>query len=122
MSFVNHVTVDGNLVRDGEIKFSDSGTAILNFSIAHNVKVKEKESVHYFDVVAFGKHAEYVADFAVKGATVTVIGRLNQDRWEKDGVKHYRVKIIGNQCVFGKVKTAGTTTKQAPPDDTDVPF
>ena len=119
MSFSNIVVIDGNLTRDGEVKFANSGTAILSLSIAHNTKIKEKEEVSFFDIVAFGKHAEYVSDFAVKGATVTVIGRLTQDRWEKDGVKQSRVKIIANQVVFGKVKAAA---KAASPPDDDVAF
>jgi single-strand DNA-binding protein len=123
MSFTNQVAIDGNLVRDGEITFTGGGTAVLNFSVAHNAKINNKEEVHYFDVVAFGKHAEYIADFAVKGSSVTVIGRLNQDRWEKDGKKYSRIKIVGNQCVFGKVKAAAATPKQAPlPTDEDIPF
>jgi len=122
MSFTNAVAIDGNLTKDGEVKFADSGVAVLKFSIAHNTKVKEKDEVHFFDVVAFGKHAEYVADFAVKGASCTVIGRLCQDRWEKDGQKYSRVKILANQCVFGKVKaSAATPVDQEPPDD-DIPF
>jgi single-strand DNA-binding protein len=121
MSFTNQLAIDGNLTRDGEVTFTGGGTAVLNFSIAHNAKIKEKEEVHYFDVVAFGKHAEYVADFAVKGASVTVIGRLTQDRWEKDGKKYSRVKIIGNQCVFGKVKAAAPSQPPLPTDD-DIPF
>ena len=114
MSFTNIVAIDGNLTRDGEVRFANSGTAILSLSIAHNTKIKGKEEVSFFDVIAFGKHAEYVSDFAVKGATVTVIGRLTQDRWDKDGVKHSRVKIIANQVVFGKAKTAA--------DDDSMPF
>ncbi|MFA6064005.1 MAG: single-stranded DNA-binding protein [Gallionella sp.] len=122
MSFVNHISIDGNLTKDGEVKFADSGTAVLKFSIAHNTKIKEKEEVSFFDVVAFGKHAEYVADFAVKGSSVTVIGRLTQDRWEKDGQKYSRVKILANQCVFGKVKPSTATPDNAPPPDDDIPF
>jgi single-strand DNA-binding protein len=120
MSFTNQVAIDGNLVRDGEVKFSASGTAVLNFSIAHNVKIKDKEEVHYFDVVVFGKHAEYVADFAVKGSTVMVTGRLNQDRWEKDGAKHSRMKIVANQVVFAKAKA--TATAKPADDPNDIPF
>ena len=123
MSYVNFVSVDGNLTRDGEVTFGNSGTAILNLSIAHNTKIKEKEEVSFFDVVAFGKHAEYVADFAVKGAAVTIIGRLHQDKWEKDGKKYSRTKIIANQLVFGKVKEAAAKEKQPPlPADDDIPF
>ena len=120
MSFVNFVSIDGNLTRDGEITFSGAGTAILNLSIAHNTKIKEKEEVSFFDIVAFGKHAEYVADFAVKGATVIVIGRLHQDKWEKDGKKYSRTKIIANQCVFGKVKPPAAPAGQTDADE--VPF
>lgn len=118
MSFVNFVAVDGNLTRDGEVTFGGSGTAVLKLSIAHNTKIKDKEEVSFFDVVAFGKHAEYVADFAVKGATVHVIGRLHQDKWEQDGKKYSRTKIIANQLVFGKVKPPAP----AQPSDDDIPF
>jgi len=122
MSYTNFVAVDGNLTKDGEVTFSGSGTAVLNLSIAHNTKIKEKEEVSFFDVVAFGKHAEYVADFAVKGATVTVIGRLHQDKWEKDGKKYSRTKIIANQLVFGKAKAAATPAQPSRPSDDDIPF
>ena len=119
MSFTNNLTVDGNLVRDGEIKFSNSGKAVLSFSIAHNAKIGEKEEVHYFDITVFGKHAEYIADFAKKGSSVLVAGRLVQQRWEKDGQKRSAIKIIGNQCSFGRVKDA--SVKSDTPDD-DIPF
>jgi single-strand DNA-binding protein len=122
MSFTNQVAIDGNLTKDGEFKFSEGGVAVLKLSIAHNTKIKEKEEVSFFDVVAFGKHAEYITDFAVKGANVTVIGRLQQDRWEKDGTKYQRVKIIANQCVFGKVKPSTATPAEAAPPDDDIPF
>lgn len=122
MSFINQIAIDGNLTKDGEVKFADSGVAVLKFSIAHNTKIKEKEEVSFFDVVAFGKHAEYVADFAVKGVSVTVIGRLVQDRWEKDGQKYSRVKILANQCVFGRVKASTATPTDAAPPDDDIPF
>jgi single-strand DNA-binding protein len=108
-------------VRDGEVKFSNSGTAVLSFSIAHNSKVKEKDEVHYFDITVFGKHAEFIADFAKKGASVLVAGRLVQQRWEKDGQKRSAVKIIGNQCSFGRVKGAEAASSAAP-DDGDIPF
>ena len=121
MSYINFVAVDGNLTKDGEIKFSSAGTAILNLSIAHNTKIKEKEEVSFFDAVCFGKHAEYVADFAVKGATVTVIGRLHQDKWQSDdGKKYSRTKIIANQLVFGRVKPPAAPAGQ--PDDDELPF
>lgn len=119
MSFTNNLTIDGNLVRDGEVKFTSSGTAVLSFSIAHHARIKDKEEVHYFDITVFGKHAEYIADFAKKGSTVLVAGRLVQQRWEKDGQKRSAIKIIGNQCSFGRVKDAAVSSA---PVDEDLPF
>ena len=118
MSFTNNLTVDGNLVRDGEVKFSNSGKAVLSFSIAHNTKIGDKEEVHYFDITVFGKHAEYIADFAKKGSGVLVAGRLVQQRWEKDGQKRSAIKIIGNQCSFGRIKDSA----EAGPAEEDLPF
>jgi single-strand DNA-binding protein len=123
VSFTNNLTIDGNLVRDGEVRFTNDGKAILSFSIAHNEKTGDKETVHYFDITVFGKHAEYLADagFAKKGNNVLVAGRLVQQRWEKDGQKRSAIKIIGNQCSFGRVKEA-TAAKSEPPPDDDIPF
>jgi len=119
MSFVNFVAVDGRLVKDAEVNFGSSGTAVLNFTIAHNTKVKEKEEVSFFDVVCFGKQAEAIADHLTKGTNVVVCGRLNQSRWEKDGKKYSRTKVIASQVSFGKTKEA---PKGDLPTDSDIPF
>jgi single-stranded DNA-binding protein len=51
---LNTVVIDGNVVRDAEVKFSASGTAVCNWSIAHNTKSGDAKVTHFFEVVALG--------------------------------------------------------------------
>lgn len=125
MSFTNHIVVDGNLVRDGEVKFLPSGICILNFTVAHNTKRDEKEEVHYFDCAAFGKYAEMLVPSMSKGTPVLIVGKLQQRRWEgKDGAKKTAINIFVTQVMFGqgtkKAEAAVATDKEMPADD--LPF
>ena len=122
MSFTNFVSVDGNLTRDAEIRYSSSGTAFSSFSIAHNRKVKEKDEVSYFDVTVIGKHAEMITERLRKGTTVLVVGRLRQQRWEDDrGGKRSKVDILANQVMFNGSAPKGTDVAGEIPDE-DIPF
>ena len=93
---INNVTLVGRLTNDPQLKYLPSGTAALEFSIANNYYVSSKESneVSFFDIVLFGKVAESLSKFLVKGKQVAVSGTLRQDRWEdKEGAKRSRVRI-----------------------------
>ena len=87
----------GRLTRDAEMKYTSGGMAICKFSIAVNARVKQGESwadeASFFDVTVFGKAAEAINQYLVKGKQVAIDGRLKQDRWEKDGQNHSRVVI-----------------------------
>lgn len=102
MKDLNQVTIIGRLTRDGEMKYSQGGMALLNFAIACNRSVKDpmsgeyKDEASFFDCVAFGKSAESVAQYMMTGKQIGITGELVQDRWEKDGQKHSRVKINVN--------------------------
>lgn len=122
MSFTNFVAVDGNLVRDAETKYTQSGLAVASFSIAHNRKVKDRDEVYYFDVTVMGKHAELIIDRLRKGTMALVVGHLRQRRWEDDhGNKRSKVEILANQVMF-----SGTAPKSESPaaevPDEDFPF
>jgi len=93
---INNVTLVGRLTNDPLLKYLPSGTAALEFSIANNYYVSSKESneVSYFDIVLFGKTAESLSKFLVKGKQVGVSGTLRQDRWQdKEGSPRSRVRI-----------------------------
>ena len=120
MSFTNIIAVDGNVVRDGEVKFLPSGACVLNFTIAHNTKYNEKEEVHYFDCAVFGKYAEILTPEMSKGRGVLVVGKLQQRRWEKDGKKYSAIQIFATQVMFaGASKAAPAANAVA---DDDIPF
>jgi len=85
MSDLNRVTLIGRLTRDAALKFTNSGLAILEFSIAVDRSVKrndkwEKEA-HFFDITLFGKLGEAIAQYMTKGQQVAVDAHLQQDRW-----------------------------------------
>jgi len=120
MASYNHVTLVGNLVRDGELKYLPSGAACLDLSLAINEKWtdkktgEKKEEVSYIDCTQFGSGADKIAEFLKKGRSVLVDGRLKQDRWEdKDGQKRSRVKVIVNRITFlsGAKKSADDAPK-----------
>lgn len=93
---INNVTLVGRLTNDPQLKYLPSGTAALEFSIANNYYISSKESneVSYFDIVLFGKTAESLSRFLVKGKQVGVSGTLRQDRWQdKEGSQRSRVRI-----------------------------
>ena len=97
MSDVNHVVLIGRCVRDAALTYTSGGMAICKFAIAVNARVKQGDSwadeASFFDVTVFGKTAESINRYLVKGKQVAIEGRLKQDRWEKDGQNHSRVVI-----------------------------
>jgi single-strand DNA-binding protein len=100
----NTLTVVGNITRDAELKFLDSGSAVVGLSIAVNKRWKDKktdewiEKVSYFEVSAFGDLAENVANSLAKGARVVVTGQLEQRTWETDnGDKRSVVEIKADE-------------------------
>ena len=100
MADVNHVVLVGRLTRDAELKYTPSGYPISSFSLAINRRKKSGDTwvdeANFFDVDLFGKSAESLKTYLVKGKQIAVEGELRQDRWEKDGQKHSRVTISAN--------------------------
>ncbi len=101
---LNHVSLMGNLTRDPEIRYLATGKAVCHLAMANNrVYIKDGEKVsevHYFDVDVWGVAAENCSKYLAKGSGIAVEGRLRQDRWEKEGKTHSRVKITANAVHF----------------------
>lgn len=103
MSGDNTVTISGNLTRDPELKYTESGKAIVRFGIAVNHRWFNKQSQewdeqgHFFDVVAWDVLAENVAESLEKGNRVIVSGRVDYRAWEADdGTKRSKVEIVAS--------------------------
>ena len=93
----NKVTLIGRLIRDADLKYTTTGTAIAGISLANNRRVKKQDNweteVSYFDGNIYGRMAENLKPYLTKGKMILIAGHLKQDRWEKDGQKFSRIKI-----------------------------
>ncbi len=100
MTDLNHVMLIGRLTRDAELKYTSNGFAISNFSVAVNRRRKSGEQwideVSYFEINLFGKVAESLKQYLLKGKQIAVDGELRQDRWEQDGQSRSKVIIVAN--------------------------
>src|SRR5690242_8729029 len=89
----NKVTFTGNLGRDPEMNFTNGGTAVTKFSIAVS-QGKDKPAM-WLNVEVWKDLAKQCNEKLEKGSRVQVDGRMVQDQWEKDGKKHYALKVVG---------------------------
>jgi len=100
VSDINVVVLVGRLTRDSELKYTPSGLPICRFSIAVNRSRKQDEQwvdePHFFDIEFYGKSAEGLSKYLLKGRQVAVQGELRQDRWEKDGQQRSKVIIAAS--------------------------
>ena len=98
MGFDNTVTVVGNVTRDPELRFAQSGMAIAQFGVAWNRRRQDQEDeVSFFDVTCFRQLAENVAESVRKGARVVIYGTLQQRSWETDqGDRRSKVEILAD--------------------------
>ena len=98
MKDLNHVVLVGRCTRDATMKYTVGGMAIGSFSIAVNRSVKKGDGwaneASFFDCVLYGKIAESVDRYLVKGKQVAVEGELHQKRWEQDGQARSKVEIV----------------------------
>jgi single-strand DNA-binding protein len=153
MTDINVVVLMGRLTRDAELKYTKSGIAVARFSIAVKRSRKQDdqwvEESSFFDVDFYGKSAESVHKYLVKGQQIGVEGELRQDRWEQEGqprskviVVASNVRLLGNApggqsgSTYSKPQSSpsfdganetrnGTVSTQRPQVDTfddDIPF
>lgn len=101
----NKTIIQGNLVRDVELKATQSGKSVCQFSVAVSTRFKaadgtQKEEVLFIDVEAWGQQATTIAKFFQKGSPILVDGRLKQESWEKDGEKRSKIKLVLENFTF----------------------
>ena len=99
---MNDIKLIGRMVRNPELINKDGGLSLCKGSIAYSKKVKNNETVSYFDFVCFDKTAELVSKYYDKGDLIVVeSGELKQNRWEdKNGNKRSKIEIIINKVFF----------------------
>lgn len=113
----NHICLIGNLTRDPEaLRYTPSGVAVTSFSLAVNSGYGDKKEVLFIQCSVFGKQAEACVKYLTKGSTCLVEGRLQEQKWEKDGEKKSKMVIIANSVKFLSSKPKGGESDAA--DDT----
>ena len=125
---LNLVVLAGALGKDAITKFTPSGQAVSNFSVATNYSWKDKasgdykETTEWSNVVLWGQ--EKLASYLTKGSKVTVTGRLSTRSYEdKDGHKKYVTEVIADNVVLmGSRPVQEDSTGYSGSDDMDAPF
>lgn len=124
MASFNRIILAGNLVNSPDLKHTSGGVAICKINLAVNSRVKKgdkyEDEVSFFDLVAFGKTGEAIAEHVAKGQSILIEGKLKQERWEKDGQKKSAIRVYVDTVQFLSPKATETGERQ-PPDD-DIPF
>lgn len=113
---INNVVLIGRLVRDVDLKFTNSGKAATNFTLAVNRDFKNEQGENEADFIscaAFGKQAENMARFLGKGSLISVEGRISTRSYQaKDGKTVYVTEVITSKIGFLESKKQGNTSQQ----------
>ena len=112
---MNKVILSGNLTRDPEVRYTQSGVAYARMGIAVNRPYTSKNAdgqpqTDFFNLVSWNKQAEFCGRYLKKGSRILVEGRIENDNYEdKNGVKHYGVSIRVDTIEFagGKREDGG---------------
>lgn len=114
---MNKVILTGKLGRDPEIKVTKNDAIVCNLTLATSENVKKgdvwKKQTEWHNIVLFGKRGEYIANNAGKGSTVSVIGKIKTETWEKNGEKKSKVVIIADDIELLAGKLASETKESA---------
>lgn len=150
MASLNSARIIGYVGQDPEVRYTQGGQAVSNFSVATSEKWKDRdgkiqERTEWHRIVVWGKQAESCAEYLRKGRQVYVDGRIQTREWEdKDDNKRYTTEIVAMRVLFlgkdGSDSSGGQQPQQRggggfrqqrggrgrdqgpPPDDSDIPF
>lgn len=124
MNNLNTVTMIGRLTRDPELRQTGNGTSFCRFGLANNRSYKagneKRDEVSFFNVTCWGRLAEVVNQYARKGKSVAIKGRLQQRSWEdKDGKRQSSVDIVADEVHFlgGHAPEADEAGEQPAPEE-----
>lgn len=106
---LNRIILMGRLTRDPELRQTQSGASVANFSLAVDRDFKDKQTgektTDFIDIVAWRSSAEFVSRFFTKGRMAVVEGRLQLRDWtDKDGNKRRTAEVLAEHVYFGDSK------------------
>lgn len=130
---LNHMILQGYLGRDPVSRQTQSGKAVVNFSVGHNSGTGDFKKTLFLECTAWEKQGEFIVQHWRKGKEIIVEGELQEESWEKDGVKQRKTTLNVRQAHFCGPKANGqegqgqVNSTAAPYDygdslDDDIPF
>jgi single-strand DNA-binding protein len=127
---INKVILIGNVGRDPELRYTQNGTAVANFSLATSEKYTKKDgtavdSTEWHNIVAWARLAEICGEYVTKGRQVYIEGRIQTRKWEdSDGATRYTTEIVAQnmQMLGGRGDSAAAAGPDAGVTDDDIPF
>lgn len=139
MASLNKVMLIGRLGKEVDVRFTASGVAVANFSLATSEKFKNKageteERTEWHNVQLWQKLAEIAGEYLTKGSLVYIEGRLQTRKWQdKEGNDRYTTEIVGERMqMLGSKGDSGRTDRttsqstasdnSSMPEDDDIPF
>ncbi len=107
MANLNKVMLIGNLTRDPELRYTPSGKAVADISLAinrvwNNDAGQKQEETIFVDVTLWSRQAELAQQYLTKGRGVYIEGRLQMDTWDdkETGKKRSKLKVVGDNLQF----------------------
>jgi single-strand DNA-binding protein len=123
MASFNRVVLVGNLTRDVELKYLQSGMAVAEVGLAVNDRRKTAsgewvDDPVFVDITFWGRTAEIASEYLGKGSSVLVEGKLKYDSWEKEGKKFSKLRVVGERMqMLGQKSGGGGRAGGTPPSE-----
>lgn len=122
---MNSITIAGNISKDAEIRYTNSGDPVCNFSVADN-QGKDKDAI-FWNAGLYGKRAESLSKFLVKGQAVTITGSISTNSYkDKNGIDRTGYNVRVNDLALQGGKKEDSKKPQERPAEAefndDVPF
>lgn len=119
---INRVFISGNLTRDAEIRSTQSGASVLGFGVAVNDRRKNQRTgewedfPNFVDCTLFGRRAEALAQYLVKGTKVAIEGRLRYSSWQdrETGKNRSKLDVVVEEVEFMSSRQQPAYAAQAP--------
>jgi len=138
MAGINKVMLIGRLGRDPELRYTQNGQAVANFTLATSERWTNKsgergERTEWHRIVVWGRLAEICGEYLSKGRQIFIEGRLQTREWEdREGKKRYTTEIVANEMqMLGSRSESGAAdsppaeegpVSSVPKGDDDIPF
>lgn len=128
MKDINTLTLTGGVTRDADLKYTNAGTAICNFSLGYTRNIKKGDQWQnkscYIGCTMWGKRAESLHQYLLKGQQLAIQGELDFDQWDEADTGNHRTK---HSIIINDIKLLGGNKKNTAPAaaenfEDDIPF